>query len=63
MVVTAGRDVPGGGEVRRRGEGVAIILSGEAVRAWKEGGSRWKAWSSRLVSATLQVGSGSGASD
>ena len=42
--------------VRQRGEGVAIVLSGEAVTAWKDGGSRWKAWSSRLVTATLQVG-------
>ena len=59
MVLTAGRDVPGGDEVRRRGEGVAIVLSGEAVRAWKHGGSRWKAWSSRPVSAILKVGNGS----
>ena len=60
VVLTTGRDVvPGGDEVRRRGEGVAIVLSGEAVRAWKEGGSRWKAWSSRLVSANLKVGNGS----
>ena len=42
--------MPGGDEVRRRGEGAAIVLSGEAVIAWKEGGSRWKAWSLRLVS-------------
>ena len=48
--------MPGGDEVRRRGEGVAIVLSGEAVRAWKEGGGRW---SLRLVSATLKVGNGS----
>ena len=59
MVLTAGRDVPGGDEVRRRGEGVAIVSSGEAVRAWKQGGSRWKAWSSRPVSAILKVGNGS----
>ena len=38
MELTAGRDVPGD-EVRRRGEGVAIVLSGEAVRACLEG--RW----------------------
>ena len=50
--------MPGGDEARRRGEGVAIVLSGEAVGAWKEGGSRWKAWSSRLVSVTLNVGNG-----
>jgi len=28
VVLTAGRDVPGGSEVRQRGEGVAIVLSG-----------------------------------
>ena len=27
-----------------------------AVQAWKEGGSQWKSWSSRLVTACLQVG-------
>ena len=59
VVLTAGRDVPGGNEVRQRGEGVAIVLSVDAARAWKDGGSRWKAWSSRLVTATLQVGRGS----
>ena len=58
VVLTASRDVLGIDEVRRRGEGVAILLSGEAVRAWKQGGSRWNAWSSRLVSATLKVGNG-----
>ncbi len=58
VVLSAGRDMPRTDEVKRRGEGVAIVLSDEAVRAWKESGSIWKAWSSRLVSATLQVGSG-----
>ena len=28
------------------------------MRAWKEGGSRWKSWSLRLVSAALKVGNG-----
>ena len=27
------------------------------MHAWKSGGSHWKAWSSRLVSASLKVGS------
>ena len=58
MVLTAGRDVPGVGTVRQRGEGVAIVLSGQAVSAWKAGGSQWKAWSSRLVTATLKVDGG-----
>ena len=51
--------MPGVGTVRQRGEGVAIVLSGQAVSAWKAG-SQWKAWSSRLVTATLKVGDRSG---
>jgi len=30
--LTAGRDVPGGSEVRQKGEGTSIMLSGEAVK-------------------------------
>ena len=58
VVSTAGRDVPEVGRVRQRSEGVAIVLSGKVVNAWKAGGSQWKAWSSRLITATLEVGSG-----
>lgn len=54
-MLTAGRDVPNAGQVRQRGEGVAIVLSGIAVNAWKPGGNQWKAWSSRLITATLEV--------
>ena len=43
--------------MRQRGEGVAIVLSGPAIGAWKAGGSCWKAWSSTLVEATLLAGS------
>lgn len=60
VVLTAGREVPTGRGVRQRGEGVAIVLSGPAVHAWKSGGSKWRAWSSRLVIATLDVGGGNG---
>ena len=42
----------------QRGEGVAIVLSGPAVDAWRAGGSQWKAWGSRLITATLEIGSG-----
>lgn len=56
VVVASGRPVPGAGVVNQRGEGVAIVLSGPAVEAWGSGGSRWKAWSSRLVSVALKVG-------
>ena len=58
VVLTAGREVPGRGVVRQRGEGVAIVLSGPALSAWKAGGSQWKAWNSRLVTTKLKVGSG-----
>ena len=58
MVLTAGREVPGRGVVQLRGEGVAIVLSGPALSAWKAGGSQWKAWNSRLVTAKVKVGSG-----
>ena len=60
VVLTAGREIPTGRGVRQRGEGVAIVLSGPAVHAWKSGGSKWRAWSSRLVIATLDVGGGNG---
>jgi len=53
-VLAAGRPTPPVTEPRQRGEGVAIALSGPAVRAWRAGGQQWKAWSSRLVTATLQ---------
>ena len=52
VVLTSGREVPIGSGVRQRGEGVAIVLAGPAVHAWKAGGCKWKAWSSRLVTAT-----------
>ena len=59
MVVAAGRPVPGASVVNQIGEGVAVVLSGPAVDAWRSGGGRWKVWSSRLVSVALKVGQGS----
>ena len=59
VVLSAGREVPETG-TRQRGEGVAIVLSGEAVSAWRAGGSQWKAWSSRLITSKLVTGSVSG---
>ena len=56
VVLTARREVPRAEFVRHKGEGIAIVLSGPAVSACREGGSKWKAWSSRLVTATLKVG-------
>jgi len=59
VVVVTGRPVPGEEATGQNGEGVAIVLSSQAVEAWEGGDSRWKAWSSRLVSAVLKVGCGS----
>ena len=56
IVLAAGRPTPSAGESRQRGEGVAIVLGGPAVQAWKASGKQWKAWSSRLVTATLHTG-------
>ena len=55
-VLTAGRKVPDDNATKQRGEGVAIVLSGRAADAWKAGGSKWKAWNSRIITATLPVG-------
>ena len=57
VVLTAGRDVPGIGHVKQRGKGVAIVLIGSAIGAWKAGGKCWKAWNSRIISAILVSGS------
>ena len=60
VVLAAGRPVPGPGVVKQRGEGVANVLSGPAISAWKEGGCRWKVWISRLVTAILKIERGDG---
>ena len=43
VVLTAGRPVPAEGQARKHREGVAIVLSGQALHAWKTGGCIWKA--------------------
>ena len=50
IVLTSGREKPA----------LGIVLSGPAVDAWKRAEKQWKAWSSRVVSACLQMGEGSG---
>ena len=42
-------------ECVQRGEGVVLVLRWQALAAWRHGGQQWKAWSSRCVSAVLQV--------
>ena len=56
LVLASGRPVPAAGEPMKRGEGVAIVLSGPAVSAWRAAGERWKSWSPRLISAHLKTG-------
>ena len=56
-MLATGRDVPGIGHVKQRGEGVAIVLIGPAIGAWKAGGKCWKAWNSRIIMAILVSGS------
>ena len=41
-------------------EGVAIVLMDSALRSWRAGGEQWKAWSSRLITARLEVALSSG---
>ena len=52
IVLTAGRETPQGSQPRQR-EGVAIVLTGHAVTAWKAGGKQWKSWGSRIIKAAL----------
>ena len=47
--------VPGSDHSRHRGKDVAITLHGHAINAWRDGGSQWKAWNSRLISASMDV--------
>ena len=58
VVLSALRDIPDAGQTRQRGEGVLSFIwkSSECVEGWRY--SQWKAWSSRLVTASLVVGSG-----
>ena len=56
-MLKTGREIPGAGYVRQRGEVVAIVLSIPAIGAWKAGGSCGTAWSSKLVEAILVTGS------
>ena len=56
-VLTSGRPVPTSSpEPNYRGEGVAIVLSGVALQAWKAGGCQWKGVSPRLITAKLLFG-------
>ncbi len=53
-VLSSGRPIPQCAKVRR--EGVAIVLRGRMLQAWRDSGSQWCAHSSRLISAKLKIG-------
>ena len=55
VVLTSGSEKPAQGDTVKRGEGVAIVLTGWAIDIWKAAG-QWKACNSRAVSACLQLG-------
>ena len=55
LILHSGCRPPGEGEQVRRGEGVGIVLSPEAARAWREGGGEWSPVSTRMVTARLKM--------
>ena len=60
IVISAGRPIPQGDQSRQRGEGVAIVLCGPAIDAWRHGGDQRKSWGSRLLKVTLDTGQKAG---
>ena len=56
VVLHSGRELPEDGEQFLRSEGVGIILSPEAAKAWRDGDEQWKAVSSRIITARLRIG-------
>ena len=57
VVLAAGKLIPRAGEPTKSEEGAAIVLSEPAITALRKAGEQWKAWSSRLVSTSMQTGS------
>ena len=55
VVLSSGHSLPPEGESLHRGEGVAVVLRGRALKAWKAGGARWRPISSRLAVAQLRM--------
>ena len=56
IVLTAGRPTQDANQPHWRREGVALVLSGPDVDAWKLGGEQWKGCGSSLVKALLVTG-------
>ena len=51
----SGRPLPHGEQPAARKEGVGIALDERATSAWREAGEKWKAVSSRIVTARLKL--------
>ena len=51
VVLHSGRELPKEGESFQRSEGVGIVLSPIAAKAWRDGGEQWEPVSSRVVTA------------
>ena len=63
IVLTSGRKVPDDGQSNRRDEGVAVILNGMVLRAWRNAGGQCSAINSRLMVVRLKFDLTSGRSD
>ena len=57
VVLHSGWELSKDGEQFVRSEGVGIILSPEAAKAWRDGGEQWEPVSPRIVTARLKVDS------
>ena len=56
VVLTSGRNLPPSNEPLQRGEGVALVLCGDAISSWEAARKQWRSWSSRMVSACFKIG-------
>ena len=52
-MLTAGQETPRGCQPRQK-RGVAIVLTGYVVTAWKVGGEQWKSWVSKYSKLLLE---------
>ena len=56
VVLHSGRELPKEGESFQRSEGVGIVLSPIAAKAWRDGGEQWEPVSPKIVTARLRLG-------
>ena len=56
VLLTSDSNVPPSNEAMQRGEGVVLILLGDAIFSWEAGGKQWISWSARIVLACFKIG-------